>query len=211
MNRFCSIFSQLLQLFPRIEFQRAVRETKAERHARGFTCWGQLVSMLFCQLGRAHTLREITGGLRSCEGKLKHLGIGAPSRSSLAYANAHRPWQLYQEIFLHLLERVRQKSTRSKPFRFKNKLVSLDSTTIDLCLSMFDWARLRPTKGAVKLHMVLDHDGYLPCYAVISEGSVHDVKVAWQIPFPAGTVVVDDRGYNDYRLFSYWTDSGVYF
>jgi hypothetical protein len=91
MIRFCSMFSQILQLFSRIEFQRAVKETKAERHARGFTCWGQFVSMLFCQLGRAHSLREITGGLRSCEGKLKHLGITAPSRSTLAYANEHRP------------------------------------------------------------------------------------------------------------------------
>ena len=78
MSRFCSIFSQLLQLFSRIEFQQAVKETQAERHARGFTCWGQFVAMLFCQLGRAHSLREITGGLRSCEGKLRHLGITAP-------------------------------------------------------------------------------------------------------------------------------------
>ena len=94
MNRFCSIFSQLLQLFSRIEFHQAVKATKAERHARGFTCWGQFVAMLFCQLGRAHSLREITGGLRSCEGKLKHLGITAPSHSTLAYANEHRPWEL---------------------------------------------------------------------------------------------------------------------
>ena len=84
MNRFSSIFSQLLQLFPRWEFQRLVKETKAERHARGFTCWGQFVSMLFCQLGRAHSLREIVNGLRSCEGKLKHLGITAPKRSTLS-------------------------------------------------------------------------------------------------------------------------------
>ena len=94
MTRFCSIFSQLLQLFPRAEFQRAVTATKAERHARGFTCWGQFVAMVFCQLGRAHSLREICGGLASCEGKLAHLGIEAPARTTLAYANAHRPWQL---------------------------------------------------------------------------------------------------------------------
>src|SRR5512139_3997718 len=109
MNRFCSIFSQLLQLFSRIEFQQAVRETKAERHARGFTCWGQFVAMLFCQLGRAHSLREITGGLRSCEGKLKHLGITAPCRSTLAYANEHRPWQLYQHLFGQLLDGCRSR------------------------------------------------------------------------------------------------------
>src|SRR5512139_1659828 len=107
MNRFCSIFSQLLQLFPKAEFLQAVKKTKAERHSRGFACWSQFVAMLFCQLGRAHSLREIAGGLRSCEGKLKHLGITAPSHSTLSYANAHRPWQLYQEIFVSLFAQIR--------------------------------------------------------------------------------------------------------
>jgi len=92
MNRFCSIFSQLLQLFPKTEFFQAVKRTGAERRTKGFSCWGQFVAMLFCQLGRAHALREITGGLQSCEGKLQHLGITAPCRSTLAYANEHRPW-----------------------------------------------------------------------------------------------------------------------
>ena len=130
MNKFCSIFSQLLQLFPRYEFQKLVKQTHAERHARGFTCWGQFVSMLFCQLGKAHSLREITDGLRSCEGKLKHLGLLAPHRSTLAYANEHRPWQLYQELFLLLLKRVQNERLGQKRFRFKNKLVSLDSTSL---------------------------------------------------------------------------------
>src|SRR2546425_12533717 len=97
------MFSQLLKLFPRTEFQALVKRTYAERHARGFTCWGQFVAMLFCQLGRAHSLREICGGLRSSEGKLRHLGITAPSRSTLAYANEHRPWQLYRAVFEALL------------------------------------------------------------------------------------------------------------
>jgi hypothetical protein len=97
LTRVSSIFSQLLQLFSRLEFQSAVQTHRAERHARGFTCWGQFVAMLFCQLGRAQSLREICGGL---EGKLKHLGLPCgPSRSTLAYANAHRPWQLYESIF----------------------------------------------------------------------------------------------------------------
>jgi hypothetical protein len=211
MNRFCSIFSQLLQLFSRIEFQQTVKKTKAERHARGFTCWGQFVAMLFCQLGRAHSLREITGGLRSCEGKLKHLGITAPKRSSLAYANEHRPWELYQEVFLQLLERCRMQVGGRKKFRFKNKLVSLDSSTIDLCLSMFDWARFRRTKGAVKLHLLLDHEGYLPEFAWITEGKVADVKVAQQVRFAPGTIVVDDRGYTDYALWGRWCSDHVYF
>ena len=211
MNRFSSMFSQLLQLFPRLEFYKMVKETKAERHARGFTCWGQFVAMLFCQLGRAHSLREITNGLRSCEGKLKHLGITAPKRSTLAYANEHRPWELYQKAFFALLNQCRAQVVGKKKFRFKNKLVSLDSTTIDLCLSIYDWAHFRRTKGAVKLHLVLDHDGYLPSFAVITDGKVSDVKVAHLLKFAPGTIVVDDRGYNDYRLFGTWTSNGVYF
>jgi len=211
MNRFSSMFSQLLQLFPRLEFHKMVKETKAERHARGFTCWGQFVAMLFCQLGRAHSLREITNGLRSCEGKLKHLGITAPKRSTLAYANEHRPWELYQKAFFALLNKCRAQVVGKKKFRFKNKLVSLDSTTIDLCLSIYDWAHFRRTKGAVKLHLVLDHDGYLPSFAVITDGKVSDVKVAHLLKFAPGTIVVDDRGYNDYRLFGTWTSNGVYF
>lgn len=212
MNRFCSMFSQILQLFPRSEFQVLVKETKAERHARGFSCWGQFIAMMFCQLGRAHSLREICHGLSSCEGKLSHLGIDvAPHRSSLAYANQHRPWELYQKLFFQLLERCHQEAPFNKKFRFKNKLVSLDSTVIDLCVSVFDWAKFRRTKGAIKLHLLLDHDGYLPCFGVITEGKVHDVKVAWGLSFEPGTVVVDDRGYNDYRLFAKWTEEQVYF
>ena len=211
MNRFCSIFSQLLQLFSRAEFQQAVKETKAERHARGFSCWGQFVAMIFCQLGRAHSLREIAGGLRSCEGKLKHLGISAPNRSTLAYANEHRPWELYQEVFLQLLQRCQTQMQGKKKFRFKNKLVSLDSTTIDLSVTLFDWAKFRRTKGAIKLHLLLDHDGYLPTFAVITEGKVADIKVVPEFSFAPGTIVADDRGYTDYELWGRWTAQGVYF
>jgi hypothetical protein len=211
MNRFSSIFSQLLQLFPRVEFQNLVTITRAERHAKGFASWGQFVAMLFCQLGRAHSLREITGGLRSCEGKLKHLGVTAPSHSTLAYANEHRPWELYQQLFLQLFERCRVQVVGKRKFRFKNKLMSMDSSTIDLCLEIFDWAKFRQTKGAIKLHLLLDHDGYLPSFAIITEGNVSDIKVARQFHFDPGTIVVDDRGYNDYALFGRWTGQGVYF
>jgi hypothetical protein len=205
------MFSQILQLFPRIEFEKLVKETRAERHARGFSSWGQFVAMLFCQLGRAHSLREICQGLATCEGKLSHLGIVAPKRSSLAYANEHRPWELYQKVFFSLLDRCRSAGPFPKKFRFKNKLVSLDSTVIDLCISLFDWAQFRRTKGAIKLHLILDHEGYLPSYAVITEGKVHDVKVAHMLSFDSGTVVVDDRAYNDYKLFSKWTQNKIYF
>src|SRR5881628_2912014 len=119
------MFSQILKLFPRTAFQALVKKTKAEHHAKGFTSWGQFVAMLFCQLGRAHSLREICGGLASCEGKLSHLGITAPSRSTLAYANAHRPWELYQDVFNQLLARCQPLASGRRKFRFKNKLMSL--------------------------------------------------------------------------------------
>ncbi len=109
------------------------------------------------------------------------------------------------------METCRQQVKGKKKFRFKNKWVSLDSTTMDLCLSMYDWAKFRRAKGAVKLHLVLDHDGYLPCFAHITDGKCHDVKVAHTLRFESGTIVVDDRGYNDYKLFSKWTEQGVYF
>jgi hypothetical protein len=211
VSRFSSMFSQLLKLFPRTEFQVLVKRTYAERHARGFTCWGQFVAMLFCQLGRAHSLREICGGLASCEGKLSHLGIPAPSRSTLAYANAHRPWQLYRAVFEALLARCQGPAAGRRKFRFKHKLVSVDSTVIDLCATLFDWAQFRRTKGAVKLHLVLDHDGYLPSVVVITEGKRHDVRVARTLRFDPGTIVVMDRGYTDYAWFGQLTAQGVWF
>lgn len=212
LNPYSSIFSQLLQLFPRYEFQQMVKETQSERHARGFSSWSQFVSMLFCQLGRALSLREISGGLRSCEGKLKHLGITAPSHSTLAYANEHRPWELYQQIYLKLFDRCKsQVGFGKRKFRFKNKLVSMDSTTIDLCLSLYNWAHFRRAKGAVKLHLLLDHDGYLPSFAVVTEGNVPDIKIARQFSFEPGTIIVYDRGYDDYELFGRWTAQGISF
>ena len=211
MNASCSMFSQILKLIPRTDFERIVKETGAEYRSKGLSSWSQFVGMLFCQLGRAHSLREIEGGLKSCEGKLAHLGIEAPARSSLSYANGHRPWELFEKVFYGLFDIVAAKAVGKKKFRFKNKLVSLDSTVIDLCLSLYDWAKYRRTKGAVKLHLVLDHDGYLPCFGLVTDGKVADVKAAWHIAFAPGTIVVDDRGYNDYRLFAEWTDAGVCF
>jgi hypothetical protein len=211
----CSIFSQVLKLFSRGGFEKAVKQHKAERHARGFTSWGQFIAMLFCQVGRAHSLREICGGLACCEGHLKHLGVPvAPKRSTLAYANEHRPWELYQTVFEQTLskcqELVRSQGGRKK-FRFKNKLMSLDGSIIDLSVSMFDWAKFRRTKGAIKLHLLLDHDGYLPSFAVVTEGKTSEIKVARTLRFAPGTILAIDRGYNDYAWFRELTQEEVYF
>jgi hypothetical protein len=213
LNRVCSIFSQILQLIPRFEFQSAVDELKAERHARGFSSWTQFIAMLFCQLGHAQSLREITGGLAACEGKLRHLGVkNVPKRTTLSYANQHRPWQLFETVFYQLLERCQTEAKgRSRKFRFRHKLLSLDSTVIPLCLSAFDWARYKRAKGAVKLHLVLDHDGYLPSYAVLTEGKTADITAARQMPFAPGTMLVFDRGYADYNWWLSLSGQKVHF
>jgi hypothetical protein len=213
VNKVCSIFSQILRFVPRLEFEAAVKKHQAERHARGFRCWDQFVAMMFCQLGHAQSLREITGGLAACEGKVKHLGMdGAPHRSTLAYANQHRPWQLYESVFHTLLGRCQQAARdRKRKFRFKHKLLSIDGTMIELCLSMFDWAVYRRAKGAIKLHLVLDHDGYLPSYAVLTEGKQAEITVAKTVSFSPGTMLVFDRGYSDYDWWLSLTRSKVHF
>jgi hypothetical protein len=214
MNRVSSIFSQLLQFFPRLEFEALVRKHAAERHARGFTCWQQFVAMLFCQLAYAQSLREICGGLAALEGRLRHLGVmDCPKATTLSYANAHRPWQLYQSLFEQTLVRCQaEAAVRTKrKFKFKHKLLSLDSSMVELCAEVFDWAQYKRTKGALKLHLVLDHDGHLPCFAVITEGNTADVSVARTIDFAPGTLVVFDRGYNDYEWWLKLTRSGVHF
>jgi hypothetical protein len=211
VTRVSSIFSQMLQLFSRTEFEQAVREHRAEWHARGFSCWGQFVAMLFCHLGRAQSLREICGGLAASEGKLRHLGLpDAPKRSTLAYANEHRPWQLYRSVFYQLLSRCREVAG-THGFRFKNKLLTLDATLIELCASVFDWAQYRRTKGAVKLHLLLDHQGLLPSFALVTEGRVHESRVARRLRFEPGTIVVFDRGYADYDWFAALDAQGVFF
>ena len=212
MNRVCSIFAQVLSLITPKGFDKAVAKHKAERHARGFTCRGQLVAMLFCHLAQAESLREICNGLAASEGKLKHLGIPhAPSRSTLAYANEHRPWQLYETVFHQLLSQCELEARGRKKFRFKNKLVSLDSTCIDLCAEVYDWAQYKQTKGGIKVHTVLNHEGYLPCFAVITDGKTSDVAVGRELKFDTGTIVAMDKGYVDFRWWKQMEEDGVYF
>ena len=215
MVQVASLFNQLLQHFPRTEFAALVKKHNAERAAKGFTCWTQLVSMLFCQLGRADSLREICNGLACCLGRLVHLGIAtAPRRSTLSYANEHRPAALFEDLFFTALARFRQEQAlggRNRKFRFKNKLLSLDSTTISLCLALFPWAQFRRAKGGVKAHVLLDHDDYLPAYVLLTAAKRSDVKLADSFRLNAGSIVAMDRGYTDYALFGRWTMAGVYF
>ena len=212
MVRCASLFSQLIALFPRNRFYKLVIEHEAERYSKGYNSWDHFVAMLFCQLAQAKSLREICGGLACCMGKLRHLGMKrAPKKSTLSYANTHRPWEMYRDLFYDTLDVCKRAAPGKHKFRFKNKLLSLDSSTISLCLALFPWAKFRRTKGAIKLHLLLDHDGYLPTYAYISNGKKHDVTIARKVPLASGSVVVKDRGYNDYKLFAHWTQNGIFF
>lgn len=215
MLRSASLFSQLLQHFPRTEFDLMVKRHQAEKGSKGFKCWTQFVAMTFCHLAHADSLREICNGLACCLGKLSHLGVGeAPKRSTLSYANAHRPAEMYEELFWKTLNRFRDNgglSCRKKRFRFKNKLLSLDSTTISLCLSLFPWASFRRNKGGVKVHVLLDHDDYLPGFVHIDEARRHDRLAARLLRLVSGSIVAFDRAYNDFKLFGEWTQQGVYF
>lgn len=215
MMKVASLFSQVVQHFPRAEFASLVARHHAERSAKGFACWTQFVAMLFCQLARADSLREICNGLACCEGKLAHLGVGkAPKKSTLAYANEHRPAALYERLFWGALGRFRDQHpirARKAVFRFKNKLLSFDSTTITLCLSLFPWAKYRRAKGGVKAHVLLDHDDYMPNYVLITDAKQHDVKAARLLRLPPGSIIAVDRGYWDFELFGRWTKGGVFF
>jgi len=153
--------------------------------------------------------------LACCLGKLSHLGLEkAPNKSTLSHANAHRPAELFEDLFWVALDRFRSQGHlggRKHKFRFKNKLFSLDSTTISLCLNLFPWAEFRRAKGGVKAHVLLDHDDYMPTFVHISEAKLHDSKVLANIRLNADSILAIDKAYNDYAQFARWTEDGVYF
>lgn len=215
MIKVASLFSQLLAHVPRCRFDALARRHKAERAAKGFSCWTQMVAMLFCHLAHADSLREICNGLACCQGKLNHLGVGkAPNKSTLSYANAHRPAAFYEALFWELADHFRKTTglgLRKAKFRFKNKLLSLDSTTISLCLALFPWASYRRAKGGVKVHVLLDHDDYMPAYVHLTQARQHDRKAAGLLGLNPGSIVAMDKGYNDYGLFGAWSEQGVFF
>ena len=169
--------------------------------------------MLFCQFAKSQSVRDISNGLRSATGNLNHLGIRtAPSKSSISYQNKHRSWELFKEYYFLLLESLGQQAKfKQVKFRIKSKIFLLDSTTISLCLSLFDWAKYKTAKGAVKMHTLLDYDGNLPTYVHITDGKTADNKGAYDIPLLKGSVIVADRFYNDFPLLHIWNSKGVYF
>ena len=208
-----TLFSQIISKLDRSKFNKLVKAKQTDKHCKGYTSWTHLVSMLFCQFAKSQSVRDISNGLRSATGNLNHLGIDrAPSKSSISYQNKHRDHELFKEYYFQLLESLGQHPKfKQVKFRIKSKIFLLDSTTISLCLSLFDWAKYKTAKGAVKMHTLLDFDGNLPAYVNITDGKTADNKGANDIPLLKSSVIVADRFYNDFPLLNVWDSKGVFF
>lgn len=208
-----TLFSQIIKKLDRSSFNKLVQEKQTDKHAKGFDSWTHLVSMLFCQFAKSQSVRDISNGLRSATGNLNHLGVQkAPSKSTVSYQNQRRDWDLFRAYYYKLLQTLGQQAyPRRVKFKIKSKIFLLDSTTISLCLSLFDWAKYKTTKGAVKMHTLLDYDGHLPAYVNITDGKTADNKGAYDIPLLKQSVIVADRFYNDFPLLNIWESNEVFF
>lgn len=208
-----NLFSQIISKLDRNSFKKLVNDKETDKHQKGFTSWTHLVSMLFCQFAKSQSVRDISNGLRSATGNLNHLGVNrAPSKSTISYQNKNRDWTLFQDYYFQLLSHLGQQARfKQVKFRIKSKIFLLDSSTISLCLSLFDWAKYKTSKGAVKMHTLLDYDGNLPTYINITNGKTADNKGAYDIPLLKGSVIVADRYYNDFSLLNVWDSNSVYF
>lgn len=213
MSTNITLFAQIISKLDRSLFSKLVKTHESDKHQKGYTSWTHLVSMLFCQFAKSRSVRDISNGLRSATGNLNHLGVErAPSKSSISYPNKHRTHELFKAYYLSLLSHFGQQTHFKRvKFKIKSKIFLLDSTTISLCLSLFDWAKYKTAKGAVKMHTLLDFDGNLPAYVNITDGKTTDNKAAYDIAIPRGSVVVADRFYNDFSLLHNWDSSGVFF
>lgn len=207
-----TIFAQILQRLPKNIFNELVKKYKSDKHSKGIDSWTHLVSMLFCQFSKSNSLRDIHYGLNSATGNLNHFGVRkSPSKSSLSYINEHRDWRLFRDFYLAVVKNLNLSRNDKGRLKLKRKIFLLDSTIISLCLEIFDWAKYRAKKGAIKLHTVLDYDGCLPVFVEMTNGLKHDAAMAKQFVFPAQSVVVGDRGYLDFPLMNQWDEQDVFF
>ncbi|MGB4204100.1 MAG: IS4 family transposase [Bacteroidales bacterium] len=208
-----TLFSQIISLIDRLSFNKLIKKHNSNKHQKGYDSWTHLVAMLFCQFAKSQSVRDISNGLRSATGNLNHLGVrSAPSKSSVSYQNKNRSWELFRDFYYQLLQQLGQQAgVKQVKFRIKSKIFLLDSTTISLCLSLFDWAKYKTTKGAIKMHTLLDYDGNLPAYVNITDGKTADNKGAYDIPLVRQSVIVADRFYNDFHLLNVWDSNSVFF
>lgn len=205
-----TIFSQILKFVPRHEFEALANRHHSGRAFRTASRWSQFVTMAMAQLSGRNSLRDIVNSVSTQAHRLYHLGSAKMTRSNLSRINENKPHTLYEALFGKLLNRC-QRLTPGHSFRFKNKLYSLDASTIDLCLSVFPWADFRSTKGAIKLHIGLNHSGYLPEFVTITEGKTSDIEIGRMLSFPAGSIVAIDRGYTDYQWYNQLNNKGIFF
>lgn len=210
MAKYTSVLNQLLNLIPRDQFAGIVARHQGDRGVRRLSCWSQLVALFYAQLTGQHTLRDLVTALNMAVHKLQHVGLTGVSRSTLADANRQRPSEIFRELFEFLYARCRQHAP-GHGFRFQHKVYSLDATTVNLCLKVFDWAKFRRRKGAIKLHLKLDHQGQIPSFCVLTPGKTSDIEVARQLAYEPDSILVFDRGYVDYHWFGSLTDQGVFF
>lgn len=208
-----TLFGQIIQKLDRSIFNKLVKSHETDKYAKGFDSWSHLTSMLFCHFAKSQSLRDISNGLRSATGDLNHLGnVHPPTKSNLSYQNKHRNWELFRDYYYALQKQLgQQQGFKQVKFRIKSKIFLLDASTISLCLSLFDWAKYKTKKGAVKLHTLLDFDGNLPAYVNITDGKTADNKGAYDIPLIAWSVIVADRFYNDFYLLNLWDSNKVFF
>ena len=209
-----TLFSQVLKLVDRNIFNQVVVKHDTDKHSKGCNTWTHFVSMLFLQMANLHSLRDISTGLRSATGNLSHLGIQrAPCKSTISYRNQHRSYKVFENLYFKLLDSIEPSLQRKRLYarRLKRKIFIMDSSIIPLCLSLFDWAKFRTTKGAIKLHAVLDYDSGLPSYALITQAKTHDVNPARELSFPTGSVLVVDRAYVDFSWLNDLDSKGVFF
>ncbi len=207
-----TLFAQIFQKFNKKSFDKLVEKNQSNKHSKGNDAWTHFVTMVFCQFSKSNSLNEVCNGMRSATGDLNHLGlIKAMKRSSLAYNNQHRSWEVFRDMYFELYDHFAPGLKKARKILPKRKIYLLDSTVIDLCLEVFDWAHFRKKKGAIKLHTVLDFDGCLPVFVDMTNGKVHDVKAAQDIEFPTASIVVADRGYVDFKWMSQLDNCGVFF
>lgn len=205
-----TIFSQILKLVPRHEFETLATQHHCGRSFRTASRWSQFVTLAMAQRAGRDSLRDIVENISAQAHRLYHLGSAKLTRSNLSRINEDKPYALYEALFGKLLSRC-QGMTPGHNFRFNNPLYSWDASTIDLCLSAFPWADFRSTKGAIQLHVGLNHDGYLPEFVTIPDGKTSDIEMGRTLEFPQGSMVAIDRGYNDYAWYKQLTEKGIFF
>jgi hypothetical protein len=205
--------TQILNFIPRQAFIELVHKYGTDTHSKGFDSWTHLIIMIFAQLCGAESLRDLTGSVATAPASVQDLFMNTiPTRSTISYNNSHRSYELFEAAFAMMTAEIKRRIPKgNKSLDISNPLYSFDSTTISLCLSVFDWAQYRTRKGGLKIHTLLDNEGCLPSFIQISEAKQHDIVAARSLALPKGSIVAMDRAYIDYALFYRWTREGVFF